>query len=88
MIRRLALCAFLGLSLLLPSAPASSIAAASHHRIETKDCVVYITRTGHRYHRAGCRYLRQSSIATTRAKAIARRLTPCSVCGGSDCEPE
>jgi hypothetical protein len=41
--------------------------------------VVYITRTGEKYHNDGCRYLRQSRIQTTLAEA-AKRYGPCSVC--------
>lgn len=60
----------------------------THHATatQTKECVVYATRTGHRYHRAGCRSLRLSSIRMTRSEAIMRGLTPCQVCGGSDCD--
>lgn len=41
---------------------------------------VYITRTGEKYHRSGCRYLSQSKIAISLADAKARGYTPCSVC--------
>ncbi len=44
------------------------------------DTVVYITETGAKYHRAGCQYLRHSSIPIERAEAIRRGYTPCSVC--------
>ena len=64
-----------------PGSPTPHFSAA-----ETKECVVYATRTGHRYHRAACRYLRLSSIRMTRSEAIRRGLTPCLVCGGSDCD--
>lgn len=39
---------------------------------------VYITATGNKYHRAGCKYLRQSSQEITRAEI--GDLEPCSVC--------
>jgi hypothetical protein len=42
--------------------------------------VVYITATGEKYHRDGCRYLSQSKIAISLADAKARGYTPCSVC--------
>lgn len=45
-----------------------------------KTYIVYITRTGHKYHRAGCRYLRQSKIAISLNNAINAGYTPCSVC--------
>ena len=41
---------------------------------------VYITRTGAKYHRGSCRYLRQSKIEIDRQEAIRRGYTPCSVC--------
>ena len=41
---------------------------------------VYVTRTGKKYHRAGCQYLRQSAIPMALTKARAG-YTPCSVCG-------
>ena len=43
---------------------------------------VYITRTGKRYHAAGCSSLRSSSIKTTRKAAEAQGLSPCQRCGG------
>ncbi len=42
--------------------------------------IVYITKTGRKYHRAGCRYLSKSAIPIERKEAIARGYTPCSVC--------
>jgi len=43
------------------------------------DITVYVTRTGKKYHRAGCRYLRKSAIPMKLSEA--RRLYgPCSVC--------
>ena len=41
---------------------------------------VYITRTGTKYHRLGCRYLSKSCISISRSAAIAKGDTPCSVC--------
>jgi hypothetical protein len=41
---------------------------------------VYITKTGEKYHRSGCRYLSSSKIAISLADAKARGYTPCSVC--------
>ncbi len=36
---------------------------------QTIEQVVYITKTGHKYHRAGCRYLRYSAIPVEKSKA-------------------
>ena len=41
---------------------------------------VYITRTGKRYHRDGCRYLSPNKIKTTVKEAQANGYTPCKVC--------
>jgi hypothetical protein len=56
--------------------PQSAPAAQS----DTKSQTVYITRTGKRYHRAGCRYLAHSSIPVTLKDAKANGYTPCKVC--------
>jgi len=42
--------------------------------------IVYITRTGEKYHRESCRYLNQSKISIELNEAIKRGYTPCSVC--------
>ncbi|MDR2942619.1 MAG: hypothetical protein LBV17_08525 [Treponema sp.] len=42
--------------------------------------VVYITKTGAKYHRGSCSYLRQSKIETTLGDAINRGYNPCSRC--------
>lgn len=41
---------------------------------------VYITRTGAKYHRAGCQYLRKSSIPISKTDATSRGYSPCSRC--------
>jgi len=41
---------------------------------------VYITRTGSKYHRAGCSYLSRSCIPISLSEAKRRGYTPCSVC--------
>ena len=41
---------------------------------------VHITRTGKRYHRAGCRSLAKSDTPMSRVDAEARGLTPCHIC--------
>lgn len=41
---------------------------------------VYITRTGHKYHRAGCRYLSKSCIPLMLVQADRMGYEPCSVC--------
>lgn len=43
------------------------------------ETVVYVTKTGEKYHAGSCRYLRQSRIAM-KLKDAALRFGPCSVC--------
>ncbi len=47
---------------------------------QTSSKTVYITKTGKKYHRDGCRYLSKSKIPILLNDAIARGYTPCSVC--------
>lgn len=42
--------------------------------------IVYVTRTGEKYHRESCSYLRQSKIETTLSEAVEDGYTPCSRC--------
>lgn len=46
----------------------------------TGQIVVYITKTGNKYHRAGCRYLSKDSIVITLEEAKKKGYTLCSVC--------
>jgi methylphosphotriester-DNA--protein-cysteine methyltransferase len=41
---------------------------------------VYITKTGKKYHRASCQYLKKSQYAIAIKEAVDREYTPCSVC--------
>jgi hypothetical protein len=43
------------------------------------DAIVYVTKTGTKYHRDGCRSLSQSKIPMKLSEA-ARRYEPCSIC--------
>ena len=47
---------------------------------ETASQTVYITKTGKKYHRAGCQYLKQSKISISLKDAKASGYTPCSKC--------
>jgi len=44
------------------------------------EITVYITKTGKKYHRWGCRYLRKSCIPISLTEAKRRGYTPCKVC--------
>ena len=46
----------------------------------TKSYTVYITNTGAKYHKRGCRYLKKSSIAIKKSSAVSQRYTACKVC--------
>jgi hypothetical protein len=61
-----------------PAAPAPTYRAPA--ATERGTDIVHITRTGAKYHRAGCRYLARSDIPISRKDAEARGYTPCSVC--------
>lgn len=41
---------------------------------------VYVTKTGDKYHRDGCRYLKKSKLTIDRSNAIAQGYSACSVC--------
>ena len=47
---------------------------------QSSDPTVHITKTGEKYHSAGCQYLKKSDIEVTLSEAKARGLTPCSKC--------
>lgn len=41
---------------------------------------VHVTKTGQKYHRSGCKYLKKSDSVITLSVALSRGLEPCSVC--------
>ena len=47
---------------------------------DNKGITVYVTNTGKKYHRDGCRYLKKSQIAISLSDAQAEGYGPCSVC--------
>ena len=61
-----------------PGEPA--VAPATQPQTGSGDIIVYVTRTGAKYHRAGCRSLARSSIPMSLKDAKQRGYTPCSVC--------
>lgn len=63
--------------------PSSSVQSSDQEKIKQEEPVeitVYITKTGKKYHRAGCRYLKKSCIPISLKKAKAYGYGPCSVC--------
>jgi len=73
----------IALALLTASVPvllAQSSQPTSQQTDQKKDVTVYITRTGKKYHRAGCSSLRSSSIPISLKDAKAKGYTPCKIC--------
>ncbi len=61
--------------------PAQAIIKPVRPHLEAvKESVVYITKTGKKYHKGDCSYLKQSKIQTTKKEAIANGYTACSRC--------
>ncbi|WP_051053026.1 hypothetical protein [Fulvivirga imtechensis] len=46
----------------------------------TEAQTVYVTKTGSKYHKADCRYLKYSKSSIKLSEAMERGYTPCSVC--------
>jgi micrococcal nuclease len=63
-----------------PTGKATQERATQGRATQEGSDIVYITRTGSKFHRAGCQYLRYSAIPITRSEAIARVYAPCKVC--------
>src|SRR5437867_10314011 len=80
MFRKVVLALVAIIVLATPFTPPVLLAQQGAETEQKKDCTVYVTRTGHRYHRAGCSYLRRSQIPMLRSEAIKRRLAPCKRC--------
>lgn len=55
----------------------------NHTPIEKKEITVYITKTGEKYHTAGCSYLKKSKIPIELSDAKNNGYTPCSRCNPS-----
>lgn len=47
---------------------------------DKKEKIVYVTKTGIRYHKSGCRHLARSKIAIDINEAVEQGYTPCKVC--------
>ena len=57
----------------------SPVYASAHAATQKREVVVYVTRTGEKYHRSSCQYLRKSKIPMALSDAK-RSYSPCSVC--------
>lgn len=60
--------------------PAAARPSSELRTTTSATAAVYVTRTGKKFHRDGCRYLSFSQVASSRDAAEKRGLTPCSVC--------
>lgn len=65
-----------------PSQPVEETPVYTPPATNDQGYTVYITNTGSKYHRAGCRYLKDSQIAININDAIAQGYTACKNCGG------
>ena len=62
-----------------PPVPAKPQVKSQPSQSHDDDLIVYRTKTGSKYHRAGCRYLSKSSYPIKLSDAV-KRYGPCSVC--------
>jgi len=62
--------------------PVFSSSSATTTMVETAavEQVVYITKTGKRYHKSSCHHLKRSKIKTTKSQAQKSGYTACTVC--------
>ena len=78
--RRLLAALALGLTLLCPVARPVGPALSEQTQQDPKTLTVFVTRTGKKYHRDGCRYLAASMISISLKDAKARGYTACKIC--------
>jgi hypothetical protein len=80
--RLAAILLFLATTLLCPapSQPVHAQQPTAQVAQDPQSVTVFITKTGKKYHRDGCRYLRQSRIPVALKDAKANGYTACSVC--------
>ncbi len=64
----------------IPGSTTTAIAPTTTTTLPSGGPTVYITATGTKYHRDGCRYLEESKIAISLSEAKAQGYTPCKVC--------
>jgi biopolymer transport protein ExbD len=72
------------LALLCPVALPVASQPATQSQQDPKAVTVYVTRTGKKYHRDGCRYLTASKIEISPKDAKAKGYTACKVCRPPD----
>lgn len=63
------------------SKPTSNTTTSSTTTVKnTNSAIVYVTKTGNKYHKSNCSYLKKSKIQTTLSEAQSQGYTPCSKC--------
>jgi hypothetical protein len=70
----------LSIAMLTPSAPLVAQQPSLVRSEQPKEQTVYVTRTGKKYHRDGCRHLVRSRLPITLREAKQHKYTPCRVC--------
>lgn len=66
-------------SSLIPSFSAATL-PKQVERIQPLTEVVYVTKTGKKFHKSSCRYLKSSKIKTSKAEAKEAGYTACKAC--------
>ena len=67
-------------ALLLAAFVTSVVVAQTATKAKPKSDTVYITDTGTKFHRSGCRSLKKSKTAISRSDAVKQGYTACKVC--------
>jgi competence protein ComEC len=68
----------------LRGAETVSTVAPEDLSLYTEEHIVYVTRSGEKYHEAGCSHLSKSSIPVTLGQALQEGKAPCSRCHKDD----
>jgi len=63
-----------------PAAPVKDTAAPAVAGEATESTVVYLAKSGSRYHLKGCKYLKGAGKEITVGEAMRKGLAPCNVC--------
>ena len=71
---------FLSTATLSPSASLVVQQPSPVRSQQPKEQIVYVTRTGKKYHRDGCRHLVRSRLPITLREAKQHKYAPCKVC--------
>jgi len=64
----------------LPACGTNKSNNSTNQSSQQQEETVYITRTGEKYHRDSCRYLKKSKKSIKLSKARNQGYTPCKVC--------